>query len=69
MKTEWTWGQYPSPPPYTLSAYLQMRGTVIPNDNVGKPRLKDRLSDDLRNWIKKVNANDNFAPREFALAA
>ncbi len=30
---------------------------------------KWRLSDDLRNWIKTTNANDNFAPCEFAIAA
>ena len=30
---------------------------------------KWRLSVVLRNWNKTTNANDNFAPREFALAA
>jgi len=33
LKTEWTWGQYPSPPPHTLSAYLQVRGAVTPKED------------------------------------
>jgi hypothetical protein len=48
-----------------------MMGSVFDGGEIESTYVvgKWRLSVVLRNWNKTTNANDNFAPREFALAA
>ena len=55
MDVDWTWGQYPPPPPIHIKVCAY-------GGEIGS-------TDTRRQWrIKKVNANDNFAP-EMRLAA